>query len=188
MKRFLLIASLAAALAAPLGPAHAASDPAKGQRLDQLFLDLKAAKNDTEGLAIEEQIVSLWLQSGDAKIDQEMEWAIAAMDSGSFDLALQYLDSIILNAPDYVEGWNKRATLYYFAGRFDDSLSDIDRTLQLEPRHFGALAGKGLVYEELGQDENALAAFKQALAVDPQLTDIQLEVFLLEDKLKGKRI
>jgi tetratricopeptide (TPR) repeat protein len=187
MRRFFLVAILLAAFAAPLAAAHAASDPARTQKLDQLFVDLKGAKSDSEGRAIEEQIVALWLQSGDAKIDQQMESAITAMDTGSFDLALLYLNSIILNAPEYVEGWNKRATLNYFAGRFDESLADIDRTLQLEPRHFGALAGRGLVYEELGLDEKALAAFKAALAIDPQLTDILLEVFRLEDKLKGKR-
>jgi len=79
------------------------------------------------------------------------------------------------------------ATLYFFPGQYDDSLSDIAHTLALEPRHFGAMAGMGMIMEALGEDEKALAAYKQALAIDPQLTNIQLEVFLLEDKLKGKR-
>src|SRR4051794_39190749 len=126
MKRFVFIAAIVTALAAPLAPVHAAGDPARAQRLEQLFQDLKAAKDPNDGLAIEAQIVSLWMQSGDPKIDEKMGWAVAAMDSGSADLALQYLNSIIVNAPDYAEGWNKRATLYYFTGNFEGSLSDIE--------------------------------------------------------------
>jgi tetratricopeptide (TPR) repeat protein len=189
MKAFAAVVALILALgAAPVGAQQVLDGPAKAQRLDQLFADLKGAKSETEGLAIEEQIVSLWLQSGDATIDQKMDWAITAMDTGAFDLALDYLNSIVLSKPDYVEGWNKRATLYYEIGKYQESLDDIAKTLALEPRHFGAIAGKGLVMLELGQDEKALEAFKQALVIDPQLTQIQVQVFLLEDKLKRNRI
>jgi tetratricopeptide (TPR) repeat protein len=190
----LLLAANAAAAAAqaPAAPAtpgaSTQANPARSQKLDQLFAGLKAAKSEEEGMALEGQIVGLWLQSGDAKIDQQMEWALTAMDLGAADLALSYLDSIVLSSPQYVEGWNKRATLYFYLGRFEESLSDIDRTLALEPRHFGAMAGKGMIMEAMGQDQKAIDAFKQALAVDPQLTDVQLEMFLLQDKLKRSGI
>jgi tetratricopeptide (TPR) repeat protein len=188
MRKFLAAVVGLSLFAFAPAPSSAAPDPARAAQLDQLFQQLKNATTETDGLAIEEQIVAIWLDSGDAKIDQQMEWAVAAMDANAWELALQYLDSIVLNKPDYVEGWNKRATLYFFIGRYDDSLSDIARTLALEPRHFGAIAGMGMIMEALGQDQKALDAYKQALAIDPQLTQIQLEIFLLEDKIKGKRI
>jgi tetratricopeptide (TPR) repeat protein len=175
-------------LACSAPPLAAAPDAAHAAQLDQLFQALKNAKTETDGLAIEGQIVAVWLESGDPKIDQQMQWAVAAMDANSWELALNYLNGIILNKPDYAEGWNKRATLYFFIGQYDASLSDIAHTLALEPRHFGAIAGMGMIMQALGEDEKALAAYKQALTIDPQLTNIQLEVFLLEDKLKGKRI
>jgi tetratricopeptide (TPR) repeat protein len=189
MKTLLAAAGLSLLLVASSAPPLAAApDAAQTAQLDQLFQALKAAKTETDGLAIEGQIVAVWLESGDPKIDQQMAWAIAAMDANAWQLALNYLNSIILTKPDYAEGWNKRATLYFFTGQYDESLSDIAHTLALEPRHFGAMAGMGMIMEALGEDEKALAAYKQALAIDPQLTNIQLEVFLLEDKLKGKRI
>jgi tetratricopeptide (TPR) repeat protein len=183
-----VVALVLGLMVAPAASAQTLDGPAKTQRLDELFAQLKAAKSEAEGLALEEQIVAIWLQSGDPMIDEKMEWGVLAMNTGSFDLALGYFDSIVLNKPDFAEGWNKRATLYYLMGKNQESLDDIAKTLALEPRHFGALAGKGLVMLELGQDEQALAAFKQALVVDPQLTQIQVQAFLLEDKLKRNRI
>ena len=169
-------------LAAPIA-ASAGNDPAKDQLLNQLFQTLKGASSEEKGAQIEQAIVSVWLDSGDAKINEKMDWAIAAMGASAYSLALNYLDSIVLNKPDYVEGWNKRATVYYIIGRYQESLSDIDRTLALEPRHFGAIAGRGMVDLQLGDMQGALDAFKQALAIDPQLTDIKLEVMRLESKL-----
>ncbi len=188
MRQFLAATAALSLLAFAPAPSMAAPDPAHAAQLDQLFQQLKTAKDENEGLTIEGEIVQIWLESGDAKIDEQMDWALAAMDARAFDLALQYLDSIVLNKPDYIEGWNKRATLYFAIGRYDESLSDIAHTLALEPRHFGAIAGMGMIMEALGEDQKALDAYKKALAIDPQLTQIQLEVFLLEDKIKGKRI
>jgi tetratricopeptide (TPR) repeat protein len=188
IKRLAALAILMTALAAPVAAAPSVEDTARAVKLDQLFKDLKAAKSENEGLMLEEQIVGIWLESGDAKIDQMMDWAITAMDVGAFDLALNYLNDIIVAKPQFVEGWNKRATLYYIIGHFDESLADIGETLKLEPRHFGAIAGKGMVMYQLGEYQKAIDAFKEALAIDPQLTNIQVEVFLLEDKLRGSRI
>jgi tetratricopeptide (TPR) repeat protein len=194
MKSLALAAAVSLALVAPVAlvqPIQAATtieDSARAQKLDQLFRDLKAAKSENDGLAIENQIVSIWMASGDPKIDQAMEWAVNAMDLGAFDLALNYLNNIVVTKPTYVEGWNKRATLYYVIGHYEESLSDIAETLKLEPRHFGAIAGKGMVMMRLGETQKAIDAFKEALAIDPQLTQIQLQVFLLEDMLNGKRI
>jgi tetratricopeptide (TPR) repeat protein len=183
-----LLFALLLALAAPLSAGTAVDDSVKAQKLDQLFRDLKAAQSEAEGLALEHQIVTLWLDSGDPRIDEWMDWAIAAMDAGAFEVALGYLNNIVLTKPAFAEGWNKRATLYYAMGRYEESLSDIAETLRLEPRHFGAIAGRGFIMVRLGEWQKALDAFREVLALDPQLTNIRVQVFLLEDKLRALRI
>ncbi|MFO1184534.1 MAG: tetratricopeptide repeat protein [Bauldia sp.] len=165
-----------------------AANLANDQRLNLLFDALKNAQSERDGTAIENQIVRIWLDSGDAKTNLQMEWAIEAMDNRSYDLALDYLNAVVAAKPDYMEAWNKRATLFYMMGRYQESLRDIAETLAREPRHFGALAGRGMVQLQLGNEEAALEAFRQALAVDPQLTNIELAVRSLEIRLKQRRI
>ncbi len=104
------------------------------------------------------------------------------------ELASRFREQASDLAPNFAEPWNRRASLAYTAKDYAGAISAIQETLKREPRHFGALAGKGMVKEAMGDEQGALDAFKQALAIDPQLTNIQLEIFLLEDKLKGKRI
>src|SRR5215213_9624962 len=105
MKSLVLATALSLALVAalvlvhPIQAATTIEDSARAQKLDQLFRDLKAAKSESEGLAIENQIVSIWMASGDPKIDQAMEWAVDAMDLGAFDLALNYLNNIVVTKP-----------------------------------------------------------------------------------------
>ena len=86
------------------------------------------------------------------------------------------------------EGWNKRATLYYLMGRHEESLADIDRVIKLEPRHFGALSGAGLVNMALERPEAALKAFKRALDANPHMPSAEARVKALERFLRGRRI
>jgi tetratricopeptide (TPR) repeat protein len=181
MKKFLPMFAAALCAAVPAVAAPVLDDSVRGQQLDQLFQQLKSAQTPSQGLAIEEQISDLWLQSGDPKIDQQMQVAIQAMNGRFWDTALKYLNNIIITKPNYAEAWNKRATLYYMVGDYQDSLKDIAQTLTLEPRHFGAIAGKGMVELRLGDNQAALAAFRQALAIAPSLQDIQAEVRMLEN-------
>jgi tetratricopeptide (TPR) repeat protein len=184
----LALMALPGASAAGPGPIAGSGAQAEAAKLDQLFRDLRAATSESEGLAIENQIVRIWLESGDPQIDEWMDWAIRAMDSGAYDLALTYLGNIIMAKPGFAEGWNKRATLYYAIGRYQESLADIAETLKLEPRHFGAIAGRGLVMLQLDQPQKALEAFREVLAIDPQLTNIRVQALLLEDLLKRNSI
>src|SRR6476646_8072318 len=93
------------------------------------------------------------------------------MGQGLPALAMPILDDIVMRAPDWAEGWNKRATVLYILGEQDRSLADIEHVLALEPRHFGALSGIGLIRIAKGQPREALAAYRRALAVNPFLKE-----------------
>jgi len=167
-----IIATLALGEATAQVPAQppASSDLARAQRLDELFALLKATKAESDGDEIVAAIWTLWLQSGNAEIDEAMQRAVLAM-GGAPALALPILDDIVARAPQWAEGWNKRATVLYLLGEHDRSLADIDRVLALEPRHFGALAGIGLIRMDKGENRLALAAFRRALAINPFLKE-----------------
>ena len=189
-----LPASAAAAVAdePPAAAGQPPSSTARAAELDSLFAALKAVTEEADARLVEARIQALWLDSGDAEVNRLMEYAIAAVNARAYTLAIGYLDSIVLRKPDYAEGWNKRATVYWLMGAFDRafytrSLADISRTLQLEPRHWGALAGRGMILQDLGKDDEAVAAYRQALAIDPHREDVRVALRLLEDKL-GKGI
>ena len=162
-----------AAVPPAAAPPAAGDTGQKSADLDQLFAELQAAATLAAGKQIELQIIAAWLESGDQPTDEIMAQAIIAMNSGDYVAALGYLDTIVSTHPDYVEGWNKRATLYYMMNDYKDSLADIARTLALEPRHFGALAGLGMIRMSEGDKVGALDAFKRAYAVDPALDNIK---------------
>jgi tetratricopeptide (TPR) repeat protein len=165
-----------------------ASADQKDPRLDKLFAQLKAAATDEDGMAIESQIWDIWLKSGDENVDALMSIGVAAMDSSDLPQAYQAFDRIVHLAPNFAEGWNKRATVLYYMGRFKESLSDIDKTLALEPRHFGALSGRGLCDVELKQEKEALDAFEQALAVNPHMPMIRQAAEDVKKSLADKSI
>ncbi len=110
------------------------------------------------------------MQSGDAGLDEAMQRAVLAMGHVP-GLALPILDDIVARAPQWAEGWNKRATVLFLLGEYERSLADIDRVLALEPRHFGALAGRGFIHMNQGESRQALAALRRALAVNPFLKE-----------------
>jgi tetratricopeptide (TPR) repeat protein len=150
-----------------------ATELAKAARLDALFAELQVAATVAEGKAIERRIWLEWTRSGDPEIDRLMNAALMAMDIRAFSAAIAVLDKIVTQKPDFAEGWNKRATVYYYANEYGRSLADIERTLALEPRHFGALAGLGMIMQDTGDIPRAIKAFEQAIAVNPTLTNLK---------------
>ena len=148
--------------------AHEAS--ARARHLDTLFGRLKTTKDEVQGDAVVAEIWQVWMQSGDAALDEAMQRAVLAMGHVP-GLALPILDDIVARAPQWAEGWNKRATALFLLGEYDRSLADIDRVLALEPRHFGALAGQGFIRMNQGESRQALAALRRALAVNPFLKE-----------------
>jgi len=117
-----------------------------------------------------------------------MSRAKAAMDARQMDIAIKLLDATIKLRPDYVEAWNRRATVYYLKNDYGRSLADIQQVLAREPRHFGALAGLGMIMQELGDDKHALEAFRKALAVNPHLEKVPDLVKTLTEKVEGRDI
>jgi len=183
-----LIAAIAL-IAASATQASAQSDPhaaARVQRLDGLFAVLKTAKDQDEGDVIVADIWKVWLQSGSADMDGRMEQVIKLMAHGLLQHAREALDEIVAAAPQWAEGWNKRATVLFLMGEYDRSLADIERVLALEPRHFGALAGIGMIRTEKGELREALAAYRRALAVNPFLKERYGLIPALEKELGEK--
>jgi tetratricopeptide (TPR) repeat protein len=185
----IVAAGLLAAHPAGSGLAQAESGAAaRAQRLDGLLGRLKAAKDEREGEAAVAEIWTLWLQSGRPELDETMEQAAKLIGHGLAALALPLLDEIVARAPEWAEGWNKRATALYLVGEHDRSLADIERVLAIEPRHFGALAGIGLIRMGRGEHRAALAAFRRALAVNPFLKERHELIPALERKVGDKPI
>ena len=157
---------LAVAMLLAAGPA-AVADQSDG-RLDGLFSRLQAA-GPSEALQVEGEIWQIWTQSDDGAVRGLRRDGLAAMQRGDYRHALAKFDQMVIIAPGFAEGWNKRATVHYLLGNYGQSLSDIAKALELEPRHFGALSGRGLVYVKLEDERRALDAFEAALAVHPHL-------------------
>jgi tetratricopeptide (TPR) repeat protein len=176
---------LALAWAALLWSGAASADQ-NDRRLDGLFERLHITADATDAQAIEEQIWQIWLESDDATVNRLMLEGIAAMNLRQLDLALDRFDRMVEHAPAFAEGWNKRATVYYLMGDFEASVVDIERTLGLEPRHFGALSGLGLIYDAIDQPRAALRSFEAALRLNPHLEGTRDRVEELRRALRGR--
>jgi tetratricopeptide (TPR) repeat protein len=185
----ILILAVGLAAAPPTNPgrAQAQSDAAaKARRLDELFSRLKTTQDEGEADTLVAEIWGQWGRYGSPELDDTMQQASTAMSQGILLLALPAFTRIVQSAPDWAEAWNKRATALYLAGQPDLSLADIDRVLALEPRHFGALAGMGLIYFDRGQYREALAAYRRALAVNPFLKE-RLQMVPELERLVGEK-
>src|SRR5437667_5718668 len=162
------------------------SDRTRG--LDFLFGALKAAPDEASAKHVEARIWALWMQTPSDTAALLMMRAKAAMDAQQTDVALKLLDAVVKLRPDYVEGWNRRATLYYLKNDYAHSLQDIEQVLVREPRHFGALAGLGMIMQDLGDEKRALDAFRKALAINPHLDKVPELVKSLSEKVEGRDI
>ena len=156
--------------------------------LDFLFGALKAAPDEASAKHVEARIWAMWLQTPSDTAALLMSRAKAAVDAKKFDVALKLLDSLVKLRPDYTEAWNRRATVYYLQNDYIHSMQDIQQVLIREPRHFGALAGLGMIMQEVGDDKRALEAYRKALAVNPYLEKLPDLVKSLTEKVEGRDI
>jgi tetratricopeptide (TPR) repeat protein len=156
--------------------------------LEFLFGALKAAPDDETAKAVEQRIWAVWAVSRSDTTNLLMNRAKTAIEKKDLDLAIKLLDAVVKIKPDYVEAWNRRATLYYMKKEYGRSLADVREVLRREPRHFGALSGLGLILQDLGDDKHALAAYRRALDVYPRLQRIPDLVKTLQEKVEGRDI
>lgn len=180
-----IVALLAVLMLAACGVSERAvtrTDPV----LDEMFTQLAQAPDAESAATIEQAIRVRWSDSGSPTVDILLERAAAAESEGDSELAIRFLDEATDLAPDFAETWNRRANLAYRDEDYSGAIAAIQETLRREPRHFGALAGLGLIYEELGQQRAALEAFRAALAVHP-FYQVALEgVRRLEPRVDGR--
>ena len=160
----------------------------RGKNLDFLFGALKAAPDEASAKHVEARIWAVWLHTQSDTAALLMARAKAAIDAQQTDVALKLLDSVIKLRPEYIEAWNRRATIYYMKNDYGRSLADIQQVLAREPRHFGALAGLGMIMQELGDDKRALDAYRKALAINPHLDKVPELVKSLTEKVDGRDI
>ena len=154
-------------------------------RLDDLFQQLQTA-TDEEARAISDNIWMEWSKSGSPAMDLLLKRGRDAMNAGFPMVAIEHFTALIDHAPDFAEGYNARATAYFQTGDLGPSVADIAKTLTLNPRHFGALAGLGMIFEQLDQPEKALEVYQAALAINPHMPDVRDAVKRLEISVGGQ--
>ena len=164
-----------------------ATVPAAAQTpaLDGLFEELLDADPQAAS-RIEREIWNEWSKSGSPAMDLLLQRGRDAMEAGDIAAAIEHFTALTDHAPDFAEGWNARATAYFAAGELGPSVNDIARTLTLNPRHFGALSGLGMIFEQLEQPEKALEAYRAALAIHPHLQGVIESVERLEADTAGQ--
>ena len=173
---------ITALLASPL---HADQN---APELDELFALLKGDIESTTAAAVSGEIWTAWLRHDDAEVRVLMEAGIRDMRANRLHDALRRFDAAIERAPDFAEAWNKRATVYYMMGDFDSSAADVVETLRLEPRHFGALAGQGMMSMQEKNIDQALLYFRRALDANPHLEQMRRYIELLSQMRDEKAI
>lgn len=171
----------------PSAPGPDATASARAAHLDQLFGRLAMAENpDWE--RVQGQIWAAWNRSGSASMDFLARRADEAMQKQDIEAAKSYLNDLVRLAPEFAEGWNKRATLHFMQDEYGRSLDDIAQALKLEPRHFGALSGLGIILDRLGDKPGALEAYRRAAEIHPNLPGAQEGIKKLSKEVEGQRL
>lgn len=178
--RGLALLLVSAGAAAWEGAAMAGQDD---PRLDPLFATLASAGSAAEAAGAERAIWALWLEVADPEAAKLLAAGVRAMERGAGGEALHAFDALVARAPDFAEGWNRRATLHYLLGNHEASVADIRHTLALEPRHFGALSGLALIREAQGRAFEALEALEKVQALHPRMPHLKQRVDALTEAL-----
>lgn len=155
-------------------------------RLDNLFDRLQTTRDSSEAERIERRIWRIWTETDNSIARRLMGEGLRAMATSRLNTALDRFDRTVAVAPRFAEAWNKRATVHYQMGDYGASVRDIQRALDLEPRHFGALSGLGMIYDALDEKGAALRSFEAALEVNPHLEDAQERVDQLRRRVRGR--
>jgi len=182
LKRIIQVAGIALAIA--VTPALAAGS----SELDRLFEHLAEAESPDEAAVIEGEIWRQWSNSGSATVDLIMSRGLKALEAQEYAIALDMFSTAIEIEPDYAESWNKRATLYYVINDYDAAIADITQVLAREPRHWAALMGLAVMFDDLDRKEPALGAYRAAFEINPQLEDAEAAIERLSVEVEGRGI
>ena len=155
---------------------------------EQMFEELKSAETMEEAGSTARDIWDAWMESGSAAADLVMARAVEAQSYGDLDHARALYDRVIAIQPDYAEAWNRRATIFLARENYAEALRDVNEALRLEPRHFGAWAGLGAVLESLGAREDAMQAYREALAIYPMFPAANRALERLEEAAGGRPV
>jgi tetratricopeptide (TPR) repeat protein len=158
------------------------------EKTDNLLDRLALTRDAREAKLVETMIWKQWVESGSPTGDLLLEYGATALNEKDPEKALALLDALVETTPDFAEGWNKRATLNYYGGRYEQALIDINKALAIEPRHFAALSGRGLVLEALNRKAEALESYRLALAVYPAMEGLKDKVKELTLEVQGQPI
>lgn len=158
------------------------------QRLDGLFVQLRSTEDPELGAVLTGEIWDIWRHTDNKVAAKLMEQGTHSMALERYDDALVVLDEVVKTAPEYAEGWNTRATVLYLLGDYSASAVDVRRTLALEPRHFGAWSGLGLIYMHVGDERAALEAFAKALEWNPHLRGSRHNLEMIKKHLQEQMI
>ena len=183
MRRYTCLQFIGLLLTSLLASSPAFSDQSDS-RLDLLFAVLKQTENPATIQNTENKIWRIWLQHPNADVELLMELGTQRMNSQRYPEALAVFSQITESFPNYAEAWNKRATLYYVVGNLEASVSDIEKTLALEPRHFGALSGLGIVYIQREELSKAKQAFEALIKVHPNSPNAQQNLEFVTEQLR----
>ena len=156
--------------------------------LNQLFDRLKFAESAPAARIIEEKIWKVWFKTPGKDSEEKLSIARQNVQQGELSVALKLVGEIIVADPQYAEAWNQRAIIKFLAGDLEGSLDDVDQALALEPRHFGALSGRGQCLLRLRRYGEALTAYRKASIINPQNHSIRNYVFLLEGQVGKKSV
>jgi Tfp pilus assembly protein PilF len=180
---FLLVAFMALSLSGTLALAGQGD-----ARLDALFQDLLGTGDQVAADAVQDRIWDIWLENPREDLLVLMRDGVKSMNEDRYEEALADFDQVVAADPNYAEGWNKRANAEYLLGNYDAAVQDIRRVLSLEPRHFGALAGLGLVYLAIDEPAGALKAFNAALAINPHLDGVRDQAMKIRQQMAGSAL
>ncbi|MFC3229782.1 tetratricopeptide repeat protein [Marinibaculum pumilum] len=158
--------------------------PGLSPQLDSLFSRLVDDRLGHRAHEVEDLIWALWMEHPAAPARARLGEAVTAIASKKLGEAELLLNELVSAHPDFAEAWNKRATLYFLQNRDAESIEDIARVLELEPRHFGALAGYGQICERRGDYAGALTAYEAALRINPHLPGVRAQAEGLQKRFR----
>ena len=158
------------------------------ERLTELFESLAATEDESKIRDLQLEITNIWQDPNSASIELLLKRSLNAINEQDFETARTHLDDVVVLAPEFAEGWNQRAFLNFMTDRYEEAILDIQKTVSLEPRHYGAWSGLGQIFESVGNERAALEAYRRALLVNPHLEGADRAIKRLEKDVEGQGI